>query len=81
MPIEEVVTVRKCFTHDLQFDSKEGFEQHLREIEHEYDVNSICQRCNTGERIKKKFTIKLGEREKFPKTYCDSCLQDIKNAK
>ena len=74
--LEDLPPVYKCFKCMESFDSLPAWLKHREAVEHEYDNNSICERCGQI-RIKVISTGKVPRGDKGPKVYCKNCVKAI----
>ena len=68
----------QCGTHDFSTDDIEKWDDHLAEIEHEYDLHIPCAgQCGEKLHIKPKQKLAKSAR-RIPRGYmCDSCRKNV----
>ena len=70
-----------CGTHDFSTNNLDKYDDHMAELEHEYDVHIECANM-CGKRIHIKVTQKLAKSaRRIPRGYlCESCKSKVQNA-
>jgi len=69
----------QCSTHDFSTDDIISWDEHMADIEHEYDLHTGCSICGVPIHIKPKQKLAL-QFKRIPRGYlCSECIPKIKD--